>query len=185
MRPRRAAVYRGLVVIDRQARRRQLAAVIEDAPGFPTAHKVNLIIGFGDAAPAVGAVALLPEPIELIQRGFAGQAALDQEAADHCAGAADSRPTVHVHTTAREQRVVEAIEDLGHVHPLRRYAVILDGLTEVLDAEGQLAVIRLQLTGLGEVDETLDARVDQTLQPLAGRLDSRTARMLSGQDLAG
>jgi hypothetical protein len=80
---------------------------------------------------------------------------------------------------------VNTVEDLGHVRALRWRAVILDRLPQVLDAERQLRVVRLQLTGLGEVDEALDTRVREAFQPLTRRITVRATRMLAGQHLTG
>ena len=133
----------------------------------------------------MGALAVLPETIELIEGGVAGQAELDQETADHRAGATDACPTVDVHATARLHGVVQAIEDLGHMHALRGQAMIFDGLAEVLDAERQLTIVAVELIRLGEVNETLDAGVDEALQSPAGCLAALARGVLSRQNLAG
>lgn len=164
---------------------RQAAAVIENSAALPAQDIVRLVAGLGDTCPAVRALALLPEPIELIDGGFAGQAPLDQETTYYRAGATNPRTAMDIHTPARLQGVVHAVEDLGHVHTLRRRAVILDGLAEVLDAERKLAIVGLELVRLRKVDEALDAGLDQALQSLAGRLTVRATGMLSGQHLAG
>jgi hypothetical protein len=119
MRPRCRAGGGGRVAFDNEGGRERLSGVGEHHAGLPTAHILDLVIRFGNAGPGVGALAVLPEVIELIEGGVAGQAALDQEAADHRAGATDACPTVDVHATARLHGVVQAIEDLGHMHALR------------------------------------------------------------------
>lgn len=128
---------------------------------------------------------MLPESIELIERGFAGPPALDEETADHCAGTTDACPTVDVHAAARLQGVVEAVEDLGHVQPLCGEAVVFDGLAEILDAERQVRVVAVELTWLRQVNETLDAGSDEALQSLAGCLAGRAGGVLPRQQLAG
>jgi hypothetical protein len=187
MRPRsRTAVGVSLVfIVDFQPGARQAAAVIEDATALPTHHIVSLVRGLRNTRPIARAFRLLPEPVELVESGLAGQAPLHQEATHHRAGAANAGTTMHIHTSTRLQGVMDAIEDLGHVHPLAGCTVILDRFAQVLDAERELGVVGLDLARLGEVDETLDAGLHQALQPVAGRLPGGAARMLSGQHLTG
>ena len=66
---------------------------------------------------------------------------------------------------------------------LRWSAVILDRLPQVLDAERKLRVVRLQLTGLGEVDKAVDTRVDEAFQPFTRRITVRATGMLAGERL--
>ena len=111
---------------------------------------------------------MLPEAVEFVEGGLSSQATLHQEATHHRAGAANAGPTMHIDTPARLQGVMDAIENLGHVHPLGGRAVILDRLAQVFDAEREFRVVRLDFTRFGEVDETFDASVHQALQPLTG-----------------
>jgi hypothetical protein len=88
---------------------------------------------------------VLPEAIELVERGFAREATLNQETADDCTGATNACPAVHIHAAARLHGVVHTVEDLGHVHALCGGAVVLEGFAEVLDAEGEIGVVGAQL----------------------------------------
>ena len=81
------------------------------------------------------------------------------------------------------QRVMHAVENLGHVGGFPGDAVILDRFAEILDADRKIRIIGLQLAGLGEVDETLDTGVHETLQPLARRITVRAIRVLASQHL--
>jgi hypothetical protein len=128
----------------------------------------------------VGAFALLPEAVELVEGGLAGQATLDEETTYDRTGAADARAAMYVHTSTRLQGVVHAVEDLGHVHALGGRAVILDGLAEVFDAERKLAIVRLDLVWLREVDKAFDPCADEALQFVAGGLTIRATGVLSG-----
>jgi len=111
----------------------------------------------------VRALVLLPQTVELVYSGLAQEASFDEKATHNRARAADARAAMDVDAPARLQRVMHAVENLGHVRPLRRGAVILDRLTQILDAEREVRVVGLQLTRLGEVDETLDARTYEAL----------------------
>jgi hypothetical protein len=129
------------------------------------------------------ALVLLPETVELVYGGLAHETPFDEKATHHCASAADARATMDIDAPARLQRIMHAVEDLGHVRTLRRGAVILDRLAEILDAEREFRVVGLQLTRLSEVDETLDARSHEALQSLARGITVRATRVLAGQHL--
>ena len=185
-RPRTTAPAQVILVVGGlQVGRRQAAPVVENSAALPAQHVVRLVAGLRDTRPTVRALALLPEPVELIEGGLAGQAPLNQETTYYCAGAPNPRTAMDIHTPTRLQSVVHAVEDLGHVHTLRRRAVVLDGLAEVFDAERKLAVVGLELVRLRKVDEAFDASLDEALQSFAGRLTARATGVLSGQHLAG
>jgi len=129
------------------------------------------------------ALILLPETIELVEGGFARETTFDEEATHYRPGAANARAAMDVDAPTRLQRVMNTVEDLGHVRTLRGDAVILDRLAKVLDAERKLRVVRLQLADFGKVDETLDARVHEALQSLARRITVRAAGVLASQHL--
>jgi hypothetical protein len=85
---------------------RKLAAIVENGARFPAPYEFNLGVGLRDAAPTLRAIALLPQSIELLESRVAGEAALDQKAADHHPGTTDTSSAVHVHATARQQSIV-------------------------------------------------------------------------------
>jgi hypothetical protein len=128
---------------------------------------------------------LLPEAVELVEGGLACQAALNKKATHHCAGATDTGAAMHIYTATRLQRIVETIENLGHVQALRRRAVIPDRLAQVFDPKRKLRIVGLRLVRLREVDETFDTGLDEPVQALAGGLTVGAAGMLSSQYPAG
>src|SRR6185437_13997532 len=125
--------------------------------GDPVANVGGLRTSFRDPVPALGAQRLLPDAIQLFQRRVPGEPSLDEHAPDYGPGASDAGPAMDVHLAPRTQRIAHAVEDLAHVLGQLRQTVVLDGLAQVLDADGKGDVVRRRLTGEGQIDEALDA----------------------------
>jgi hypothetical protein len=77
------------------------------------------------------------------------------------------------------------VENLDHERRVCRQSVVFDRLADVLDVERQMHVVTQQLRRLGEIDEALDSRAQQLLQPVLGFVLGGTAGMLAGEQQPG
>jgi hypothetical protein len=67
------------------------------------------------------------------------------------------------------------------VSVIARHTVILDRLPEVLNIRRQVTVIRGQLPRLGEIEETIEACIEQRAQTAFDILEVFSARIFSGK----
>jgi hypothetical protein len=146
---------------------------------------VSLRIRLRNERPTARAPALLPQAVQLINRGIAPQPALHEQTTHNRAGAADTGTAVHIHGPARAHGVGDVLEDLDHLRPRARRAVILDRLARVLHVERQERVVPEQLRRLGQVNKALDARRQQLFQPILGLVTRGAVGMLAREQQPG
>ena len=136
-------------------------------PGWrPAAHELGLLDGLRHGRPGARARIGAPQAIEPFERGRAAAALVRDPATGDEVRAADAGAAVQVHATARGECAVERIEDLAHLHVGGRHGVVADRMAQIADRaavrrRGEQRLVGLELGRLGQVEETVDAGIDE------------------------
>src|SRR6185437_5797060 len=91
---------------------------------------------------------------------------------------------MHISRPRGAQRIVQAVQDLHHVLALLRQAVIADGLAQILDVKRKRLIVGIDLAGMSEVEETLDAGGKELAHALARGIRGQTGGMLAREEQA-
>jgi hypothetical protein len=100
--------------------------------------------------------------------------------------ASDPGAAVKVHATALGECAVERIEDLAHLRVGRRHGVVADGTTEIADRTaarrlGEQRLVGLELGRFGQVEEAVDAGIDELRESPCSLRVVVSGRMLTGE----
>ena len=150
-------------------------------------HVIRLRAGFRDAWPGTRSRASAPELVQACERRLAHVPIPREPATDDEIRAADAGAAMEIDTLAFGKDRIEFVQDGLHLAGGFWQAVILDRHAQVADITTRAGLwqqhfVCLEFPRRRQVEKAVDARLEQSPQPVARRLFAGTRGILARED---